>query len=493
MSSLPASSASGRWADLPAALWVYLRHELLYLAWALMEVSLLLPVVLSAMFWASLWSPVAFGLWMLVMVLIPFNLNRLLAILEAPLKRQRQVLVGALLLAVVVSIRGLLYETDGLFDLRWVGELYRHFVEPGNPLWGRDITVFLLVLFLWWRGLALTRRRVDIRETGLRLRVGSLIIAPLVVGVAALYDTPVFGFVLLYFFVSLLAVSLTRAEQIALDRTGRSYPIGARWLAVITLTSLFVVAVAGLVALVLSGRGLAQLVGWSAPLWEGLRFFATTLVSIVSYLTFLLLTPVFWLIGRLGDYLRSLNLVPPELAMEQPLFQETNLEALLREMARPEEPIYLWVSRLLVLLFIALLLFLVYLAVSRFLGERRLVLQAEERAGRPEGGASPRRSRGRLGDRLRFWQQWRAAASIRRIYQEMSALAASYGYPRASSQTPYEYRQTLAELWPGGQVESELITQAYVRVRYGELPEHASELQALHEAWEHLRRLPPPE
>src|SRR5690606_28765907 len=101
--------------------------------------------------------------------------------------------------------------------------------------------------------------------------------------------------------------------------------------------------------------------------------------------------------------------------------------------------------------------------------------------------------RRRLGQRLRFWQQWRAAASIRRLYQEMSALAASYGFPRAGAQTPYEYRQTLAELWPQGQAESDLITQAYVRVRYGELPESAEELQALQRAWEHLRRQPPPE
>jgi hypothetical protein len=75
----------------------------------------------------------------------------------------------------------------------------------------------------------------------------------------------------------------------------------------------------------------------------------------------------------------------------------------------------------------------------------------------------------------------------------MSALAASYGYARASAQTPYEYRQRLGELWPQGRAESDLITQAFVRVRYGELPESNEELQELHRAWERLRRLPPPE
>jgi len=493
MSSAATSTLAGRASGLPAALWAYLRHELLYLAWALMEVSLLLPLALSALRWAALWPPVAFGLWMLLMVLIPFNLSRLLTIAGAPLKRQRRIVLGALLLAILISIRTLLYEPAGIFDLSWIGQFFRHFVEPSSPFWGRNVGLFLLILFLWWRGLALTRRRVDMGEMGLRLRASSLVIAPLVVGIAALYDVPVLSTVLFYFFVSLVAVSLTRAEQIALERTGRSYPVRSRWLAIVGLTSLLIVAAAGLVALALSGEGVEQMVSWSAPLWEGLRFFATSLVSMVSYLAFLLLTPLFWLAGRLAAYLRSLNLELPELDVTEPFSGEMDVETLLREMTRPEEPVYLWVNRLLLVLFIALLLFLIYLAVSRFLGRRQLALQEEERAETAQGERRPGSFRGRLGRRLRFWQQWRAAASIRRIYQEMSALAASYGYPRAGSQTPYEYRQTLAELWPEGRAESDLITQAYVRVRYGELPESAEELQALRRAWERLRRQPPPE
>ncbi len=488
-----AVTVADRGSDVPAALWAYLRHELLYLAWALMEVSLLLPLALSTLRWAALWPPSAFGLWMLLLALIPFNLSRLLTIAGAPLKRQRRIVLGALLLTIAVSIRTLLYEPAGFFDLSWVGQLLRQFVEPANPFWGRNVGLFFLILILWWRGLALTRRRVDIREMGLRLRVSSLIIAPLVVGVATFYDAPALGPVLVYFFVSLVAVSLTRAEEIALERTGRSYPLQPRWLAIIGLTSLLIVAAAGLVALALSGRGVQQMVGWSAPFWEGLRFFATTLVSIVSYLAFLLLTPVFWLVGRLAGWLRSLDFALPELDVVAPFAEEMDVETLLQEMARPEEPASLWVSRLLLALFIALLLFLLYLAVSRFLGGRQPALQEEERAEAARAGRRPGGFRGRLGRRLRFWQQWRAAASIRRLYQEMSALAASYGYPRAGSQTPYEYRQTLAELWPEGRAESDLITQAYVRVRYGELPESGEELQALHRAWERLRRQPPPE
>lgn len=483
----------GKSSALFITLWTYLRHELLYVAWALLEVLLLAPLALSMLGWTSLWPPAAVALWMLLIMLIPFNLNRLLTLYQAPVSQQRKIIFAALLLTILISIRALLYEGTGLFELQWLRELYRHFVEPGNPLWSRDLAVFLLVLFLWWRGLSLTGRSPDIKDMGLRLRVSSLIFAPLVVGIATLAGTPVFGFVLFYFFIALLAVSLTRAEEIALERTGRSYPLRARWLAIIALTSLALVSAAGLLAMAISGQGLEQLVIWTAPVWVAIRFFATTVVSIVGYLIFYLLTPLFWVAGRLMNWLRSLNVIPLAPEAEEPPPDELDLDALLLQLTGPEEPIHLWVNRLLLLLFFALLLVVAYVAVSRFMNSRRMALNSEERAGVSDSEGRRPGFGQRLRRRLAFWQQWRAAASIRRIYREMNALAEAYGYPRAAAQTPYEYLPTLAELWPEGRYESDVITQAYVRVRYGLLPETEEELAALRRAWDRLRRLPPPE
>jgi hypothetical protein len=476
-----------------AELWAYTRHELLYLAWAVLEVALLAPLVIAVMSWTRLWPVTAVAVWMFLVMLIPFNLNRLLTLYQVPVNRQRPIILSALLVTVIISVRGLLYESRGLFDFGWLSELVRHFVEPANPLWGSDLGLFFLVLFLWWRGLSLARRSPNIDEMGLRLRAGSLLIAPVVVGVAAVGRTPVLGFVVIYFVAALVAVSLTRAEEISLERTGRSYPLRARWLGMIGLTSVTLVVVAALVAVALSGRGLEQVVGWLAPFWIGLRFFAGTLVSIVSYLAFYLLTPVFWVMGRIAGWLRTLNVIPQVLEPDEPPLEIVDPLALLQQMARQDVGLDLWVNRVLTVLFVGLILYVIYLTVSRFLHVRHITMVSEER----EGAGEAERAGAGLGERLRkrlgFWQQRRAAASVRRIYREMSALAGAYGYGRATAQTPYEYVGTLAELWPDGRDECNLITQAYVRVRYGELPETEEELVALRRAWERLRQLPPPE
>ena len=85
----------------------------------------------------------------------------------------------------------------------------------------------------------------------------------------------------------------------------------------------------------------------------------------------------------------------------------------------------------------------------------------------------------RLLERLGLLRQWRAAASIRRIYRLMCRAAAAAGYPRLEAETPNEYLPTLSQVWPENAAEARLITDAFIRVRYGELPETAEEAALL--------------
>jgi len=88
-------------------------------------------------------------------------------------------------------------------------------------------------------------------------------------------------------------------------------------------------------------------------------------------------------------------------------------------------------------------------------------------------------------------RSWRAALSIRRIYQQMCRAAEGAGYPRPEFQTPYEYLPALAEVWPGNTADSRLITNAFVKVRYGEVPESREELEAIRSAWRQLEATEP--
>ena len=68
------------------------------------------------------------------------------------------------------------------------------------------------------------------------------------------------------------------------------------------------------------------------------------------------------------------------------------------------------------------------------------------------------------------------------------AAATQRGYPRTSADTPYEYLPTLAEVWPGMQYQARVITEAYIKTHYGELPETDDELGAIQAALDQLRQ-----
>lgn len=467
--------------------WAYARHELLYVCWALMDAALLAPVALSAMAWTRFWSAGAFTLWLLFIMLIPFNLHRLLSLTETPVRRRQNVLLLALVATFVISARSLLFEPSSLFDLGWAAALLNHFIEPGNPLWGRDLGLFFLLAFTWWRGLALTNRDVDFKESGRRLRLGGLLLAPLVVGVGMLPGgPPALPFVLLFFLAGLMTVALTRAEEVTIEQTGYSYPMRPRWVGVVFLSSLLAVFLAGVAAAALSGEGLVRVVQWLDPLWQAMRLLTTVVVLIFAYATFFVLTPLEWLLRRLAQ---RFNLLPAEVPAPEIAPVETgpaDINELIESLQRPGLPE--WVNQGLVLLVIAAVLMLLYVAFARYFRERVMVYGQEEMAGGP--GRESERGAG-LADRLRRrlgqWRRRRAAASIRRIYRQMCDAAAVAGYPRAPAETPYEYLSTLEEAWPEGTAEARLITSAYVKVRYGEVPETKEELDAIGAAWERLQ------
>jgi hypothetical protein len=67
------------------------------------------------------------------------------------------------------------------------------------------------------------------------------------------------------------------------------------------------------------------------------------------------------------------------------------------------------------------------------------------------------------------------------------ALAAELGSPRRAWQTPLEFMVTLHGLFPEHSDELVAVTGAYVRVRYGELPESRAELTHVESAWKALK------
>jgi hypothetical protein len=77
--------------------------------------------------------------------------------------------------------------------------------------------------------------------------------------------------------------------------------------------------------------------------------------------------------------------------------------------------------------------------------------------------------------------------SVRRLYAEMLRWGAASGLPRETSQTPFEYQQTLRMALPAHQVDVAFITRSYVRARYGAQPPTEVELSQLRESRRRLK------
>jgi len=76
-----------------------------------------------------------------------------------------------------------------------------------------------------------------------------------------------------------------------------------------------------------------------------------------------------------------------------------------------------------------------------------------------------------------------AAARIRRVYSFLMNLSAELGQPRREAQTPLEYIPALMKVFPHHAKDVNVISKAYMRVRYGELDETPTDVIEVDRAW----------
>jgi hypothetical protein len=97
---------------------------------------------------------------------------------------------------------------------------------------------------------------------------------------------------------------------------------------------------------------------------------------------------------------------------------------------------------------------------------------------------------GRVGASLegvrRFGRRFFAAAVIRRIYAQLLSLAESRGRRREPAQTPREFMPELWAVFPHHREDVRLITEEYLKVRYGEYSEEDETVAGVRAAWARL-------
>lgn len=356
--------------------------------------------------------------------------------------------------------------------------------RPSDPSVAAEVLALLFAFLLWFRALRIPDNAGDMRAMAREFQIGLFVLVGAVL-VSLQFPTRMNDLVVAYFGFGLLAVALTRIDEVAQAGTGGAAPMNRKWVAALA-TTLLVVGVITLLA--------ARVITVEVTRWV-LRP-VVTLLGIILFVSIMLATELALLIlpllqGLIGDVsIQNLQEgvenvrwrtapIPQDEAAETARLNPQFVEALQ----------------------ITVIVLLAILAV--WVIARSFRLWRMERYNTPGGVREEVPHEGSLGEDLAGYlrDQWRrlreadllrlfrrlGTGSVRAIYANLLVLLTALDHPRQPEQTPYEYEPVAEGVLPERQAEIADITEAFVRARYGEMEISAQELAHLQQAWERVR------
>ena len=462
------------WAGLD---WV---EELLYLSALATEAAILYPWQLLAH--SALEHP-ALSFWGLCALLWAAYLA--VGVLDCTGLRadHKQALVTALILACALLVIRVHVHTAGpIWSLAWIADMVEGLFGTLIIL-PPDLLAILVVLIAWWRGIAASRKELDVQQVWFRFRLGVvLLLVFFVIGIFG-RRLDLTGAIFAFFFFGLLSIALSRILE--LGGIHQSTLGSRQWVGLLAGAVLGNLALAALASLLFSRQVMQTLLGWFRPLLYLVQVVLWFVVSVMAYLLVPLLMALVSVVRNMDLEGLSLLVSPLLSPLETP--QEIAEQTDITNWA----PMCRTIS---ILLIVVGGLFLVTLALRRLAREREAALQDERESlwsdqdligdlkNALQRGLERLRSLGQVAERKR-----RSAESIRRLYASVVDLAEEAGYPRELAETPYEHRSILYRAFPGGEEAIDAITEAYVRVHYGEVPDTEQEMDQLRRYWQELQ------
>ncbi len=471
------------------------RDELLYVLLALMEVAWFWPLLAALAGMSGLQAAVPSVPGFLALLLPALYLARLVLSWRLDLTRSR-VLVGYLAtVSFLIALKLQLYGHYGWLDLAWLREALGDLLTLSfTP----TALVIAVVAYVWWRGLRLGQGRPTMGAVYYRFQAGLVgLIAALLLSNLGNTRLDVAPFIFAYFFCGLLAVAIVRLETIATGEKRTS--LGGYWLSVFLVVTITVLGLGGLAAALFSYNTLQAVIAGFLRILQPVYDLLVWLLMAIGYVIFLILYSI---ISRLlpGNPTATLTPTPapaPDLLAE---WQKQQARLVILSPA-----LVTFLKTVVLIAILALVLFV----LMRTLGRRRVLGAGGVEEVRESIWSSAEFWRGlrrlfqrlldrllgrRLGARpsylslLEKGEAYRASLSIRQIYARLLAWAAQHGLPRRPEETPYEYLGDLRRALPEATPDLRTITEAYVQVRYGDLPASADELAAVRESWERVHR-----
>ena len=399
---------------------------------------------------------------------------------------RRAALVILFALSFLLGLRTLLYEQESLPLRELINRPLRAFTD-WSGLIPNEFLLLLFVLLICRRGISLAQASVGPILVKRNFQVGILLFLAFVfLNTIATGETP--GFLLyLFTFAGLIAMAASRIYVLSKLRGGSQSPFDRRWFLGIILST------AGVVGLAASIAGLA-----SFRLLFLERIFSL-LFQVFAFTIMILITPIIYLLVLLVRRFHfpsdaALRLLSALEQLRTTLMQLAGRFALRLDFLgwlSNLKPALLWsIGIVLVLLVVA--------SLTRWWIKEQAKEADEHQSLLDRGdllrllGRSLKNRLLQLGQglaqlaRLGYGQRLLAAARIRQIYAELMDLSEELNTPRAEAQTPLEFLPTLMNVFPGREIELNTITQAYLRVRYGELPETRAEVVEVETAWKRI-------
>jgi len=461
------------------------RKEMIYLGLAAMECCWLYPwqtLLLGAGRQARRIPPTG----LLTVLLLALYVTRLLHQRRVSLQAQRVVTIALALLGTLLMLRLYVYVDYRLTDLSWLG---RFAWETGNVLQRihASLVIFFTSLYLWWRGIQLAQRDLGVESVGFSFRAGIVAFLWLFLAGVFFFAPDAVPFTFLYFFVGLTVMGLARIEDVSRSHVGIRSPFNTAWMGILGSSAVMISALSLLIVNLFSLRNIAALAGALRSVLAWIWRFTIPLQVAAAWLLQFILS---WLIRFFQSAFGG---------EEQDLTALTEITEQLQEFQQ-SQPFRstAWIVQLIkwgVLgLFFAGALFVLAFSISRV--QRAL---QESRSAEHESVWDTESAAQDVRDAVESrWRRWRegllarlaklrgqeySLASIRKTYASLARLAAASGHARPEAETPYEYIATLQQAFPGSEKEVQLITDAYVRVHYGERSFRPEYVQRVRDAW----------
>jgi hypothetical protein len=410
-----------------------------------------------------------------------YFLGKLPGIKRFPLLSRRLILAIWILLSLLISLKIAFYWQNSF-------NLLEMLIDTGininnNPTLDKFFhLIFVAVLTV--RGIQMSQRPPldpSSVQQSFQLGIGAILIFGLFYGTQFLTTNllSLGGFLLF----GLLALSLARLSGLYRLRGGRTARLNKRWIMAVILGTVIATT-------------LALAAGWLGGGWIGVwisRIFQWFMASLFALLSFLLYPLFFfleWLMPQLSDKLTGKSSKSP---YQQTLETLDKIRQQWQDVYNPKVPqntTMIWITIVLLLAIgVGSLLLLKWKPWKR---QGTGQVDFESSAGRSSFKVLGNILQGNVGSgrKKSGLRQILAAARIYQVYARLLHHCDQLGLPKPPAWTPLEFLPKMQEYFPGGESDLALITSAFLKIRYGELPESPEEVQTVVNAWESIKKLP---